>query len=84
MKDVLSLIHNSGELENRQEIVVLGVFKVFSSLFLAPQISLGGLHELARMGVKLDDTVQDDPREAEEVGCLRQLCLFYSCFTVYF
>ena len=44
------------------------------------------LHGVPHLHVNglLDDTVQDDPREAEEVGCLRQLCLFYSCFTIYF
>ena len=36
------------------------------------------------MDVELDDTVQDDTREAEEVGCLRLLCLFYSCFNSHF
>ena len=47
-------------------------------------MSLGGLHEPAQMDVELDQTVQDDPMEAEEVGCLRQLCLFYSYFTICF
>ena len=60
MKDVPSLIHNSGELENRQEVVVFRVFKVF----LAPQISLGGLHEPAQMDVELGPVYMEvgDPR----------------------